>query len=254
MLFTWFMLAGLIFLFAPQGVTNKFQFTFARVFRWPLSIGRNISLSARTQQLPPGTISRRESQYSNYIADLEEQLRQKQRTVEKLSGLRNRFYALEGARLMIADVTLSTIDSSRSELMINRGKDDGLAEGQYVLGDNSIVGIVSSVDSRQALVKLFTDPVSNIPVKIGQLEIAAVARGTGNNSAKIRMIPTRHKIRKGETVYALKKPGLLDCSMTIGTVAQCKKDDGEPLLWDITVEPACDIVSLTDVAVIIMNP
>ena len=34
----------------------------------------------------------------------------------------------------------------------------------------------------------------------------------------------------------------------------CKSNDENPLLWDITVKPACDIKTLTDVAVIVMNP
>ena len=49
MLFAWFMLGGLILLFSPQAVTSKFQFAFARFFRWPLSIGRNMPLSAKTE-------------------------------------------------------------------------------------------------------------------------------------------------------------------------------------------------------------
>jgi hypothetical protein len=39
-----------------------------------------------------------------------------------------------------------------------------------------------------------------------------------------------------------------------GTVAQCKSNDENPVLWDITVKPACDIEKITDVAVIVMNP
>jgi len=39
-----------------------------------------------------------------------------------------------------------------------------------------------------------------------------------------------------------------------GTVAQCKSNDENPLLWDITVKPACDIESLRDVTIIVMNP
>jgi len=42
--------------------------------------------------------------------------------------------------------------------------------------------------------------------------------------------------------------------MIIGKVAQCKRDDQNPSLWDITVKPACDIERLTSVAVIIINP
>jgi hypothetical protein len=33
----------------------------------------------------------------------------------------------------------------------------------------------------------------------------------------------------------------------------CRIDDGNPLFWDITVKPACEIGRLEDVAVIVMG-
>ena len=42
--------------------------------------------------------------------------------------------------------------------------------------------------------------------------------------------------------------------MIVGTVARCKSNSENPLLWDITVKPACDIETVTEVAVIVVNP
>ena len=255
MLFTWFMLAGFIFLFAPQNLTNKFQLAFARIFRWPLSIGRNISLSAHTQSARGGltdVVSRREyNKLQNHLANLTEQLYQKHQKVENLSGLRDRL-PLKGAKLVLADVIREFIDGLRSEFIINRGENDGLAQGQFVLGDNSIIGTISYVSSRTALVKLVTDSTSKIAVKIAELN--RVMQGTGSNSAKVQLLSIKHKVKIGDVVYASKKPGFLDAPMIIGTVAQCKRDDENPSLWDITVKPASDIERLNSVAVIIMNP
>jgi len=253
-LFTWFMLTGFIFLFTPQNLTNKFQFAFVHIFRWPLSVGRNISLAAHTQQPRTDFVNRRQyNQLLNHLANLEEELRQKHQKLEKLSGLRNRF-ALEGAGFVIADVITATIDAQRCELIINRGKDDGLDKGQFVLADNSIIGTISDVDSRTAKVKLFTDPTSKIEIKIAELNIERIMQGNGNNSAKPKLIPTDKKVKIGDIVYARKKPGFLDVPRVIGRVAQCKEDDQSPFLWDITVRPVCDIDRLNDVAVVIMNP
>lgn len=251
MLFTWFMLAGFIFLFTPQNLTNTFQFAFARIFNWPLSISRGISLSARTQQQFTNSVSRREyDKLQNHLANLTEQLNQEQQRYKQLSALRNRL-PLEGAAVVLADViTAST--GRRSELTINRGRNDGLDNGQFVLGDNSVIGTVSSVGGRTAKVKLFTDPTSRIAVKIEGLNTGRLMQGRGNNSARIQLI--KHKIKTGNKVYADKKPGFLDSRMIVGRVSQCSRNDDSPLLWDITVELTCDIESLNDVAVIIMNP
>ncbi|MHC4735602.1 MAG: rod shape-determining protein MreC, partial [Planctomycetota bacterium] len=244
----------LILLFAPQNLTNDLQFAFARIFRWPLTIGKNISLYARTRQPTTDTKFDKEPQYINHIANLEAELREKQRILEKLTKLRDRFHALENAGLIMADVYRSTINGTRSELTINRGKDDGLAKDQFVLGDNSIIGTISDVSPRTAKVKLFTDPASRIAVRIGNLNIDRLMEGSGNDLAKIKLLSTKHKVRVGDKVLARKKPAFLDASMIIGIVAQCEEDDREPSMWDITVKPVCDIERLNRITVIIMNP
>ena len=252
MLFTWFILAGLIFLFAPQNITNKFQFAFARIFRWPLNIGRSISLSVPVQQPLTNAVSRREyNQLQNHLANVTEQLNLEHKRVEALSGMRSRLPP-EGAKLVPADVIRASILQSR--LIINRGRSDGLAKGQFVLGDNSIIGTICDVGNREAQVRLFTDPASRIEVKIERLDVERLMQGNGNNSAKIPLVPAGHKIKIGEKVFARRKPGLLDAPIIIGTVAQRKRDDKKPLLWDITIKPACDLEKLADVAVVIMNP
>jgi rod shape-determining protein MreC len=252
MLFTWFLLAGFIFLLGPQSLTNKFQFAFARIFRWPLSIGRTITLSARTpaavlRQQDAGVSRIKYDQLQNYLANLTEELNSERQKVEELSKLRNR-RPLEGAGLMLADV----ITASGDGLIINRGGDDGLQKGQFVLGDNSIIGTISDVSPRTAKVELITETTSSIAVDINGLK--AVIRGDGKNSVKVQLVSKKHKIKIGDDVFACKKPGLLDTPIIIGTVTQCKTADENPLLWDITVKPACDIQKLSEVAVIIMNP
>ena len=254
MLLTWFILAGFILLFSPQTLTNKFQFAFARVFHLPLSLGRNISLSAGTQHSVTNIVSRgKYNRLKNHLANVMEQLYQEHQIVEVLSRLRNRF-ALEGANLVHADVITASIGGGRSELIINRGENDGLAKGQFVLGDNSIIGTIFDVSPRTAQVRLFTDPAFKIAVKIGRLNTERLIHGNGNDSAKVQLLSTKYKVRVGDKILARKKPGFLDAAMIIGTVTQCRWDDENPSLWDITVKPVCDIERLNSVSVIVMNP
>ena len=254
MLFAWFMLAGLILLFSPQAVTSRFQFAFARFFRWPLSIGRNMPLSTKTEVAVQDDSSRKETQYQNHIANLEEELRQKNLTIQQLSGLRTRMRGLEGARLVPADIITGSTEGLRDELIINCGKEDGLSKDLFVIGDNSVIGTISDLSSRTAKVRLFSDASSIIQVNISGLEINMLMQGSGGNMAKIKLVPIKHKIQVGDAVLVRKKPGYLDIAMVIGTVQQCKRDDKNPALWDITVKPTCDIGKLSDVAVIVMNP
>ena len=250
MLFTWFMLTGFIFLFAPQDLTSKFQLAFVHVFRWPLSIGGNLLMTAQTQQPLAGAASRRDTQYTNYIANLEETLAQERKRFKKLSGLYNT-YVWEGTDFVLADV-ITTVEGSRNERTIDCRKTTGLAKGQFVLGDESIIGTISDIFPQisKATVKLVTDPTSIIPVKVTGLK--GLMKGTGNNSAKIEMV--KNKVEVGQNVFAFKEPGFLDAPMIVGKVSECNRNQKNPSLWDITVVPACNIKQLEDVAVIIMNP
>ena len=245
------MLAGFILLFSPGNLTNKFQFAFHRIFRWPLSIGRNISLSAGTRQRlrEKDVVSRDEyKRLLNHLANVIQQRDDAQQIVQTLSKMRN-IPAWERMGFVLADVTTASNNELRSELIINRGSDDGLIKGQFVLADNSVIGTICDVSSHEARVRLFTDPASNIAVKIAGSE--RVMKGIGNNLALIRMVKQEVKIES--KVMAGKKPGFLDIPMIIGKVARCERN-AQPLVWDITVEPVCDIQKAENVAVIVMNP
>ena len=253
MLFTWFMLAGFIFLLTPHKLTKTCQSTFDRVFSWPLSIGRNISLSVRTQQPFANVVSRREYKaLQNHLANIIGQRDHAYQEIKKLSGLRKRL-PLEGAKLALAYIVRASHGPS-NKLRINIGENDGLAEGQFVIADNSIIGTICDVSSRTAWVKLFTDSTSKIAVKIAKLDIDRMMQGDGSNSAKIQQLQIDHKVNTGNIIYARQKAGFLDAPMIIGTVAECKRDDENPALWDVTVKPVCDIERLNSVVVIIMNP
>ncbi|MHC4260189.1 MAG: rod shape-determining protein MreC [Planctomycetota bacterium] len=254
MLFTWFMLAGFILLFAPRNLTNKFQFAFARIFRWPLRVGRSFRLSVPTPPTLAGSVSRRKyDQLQNHIANLAKQLDLEHKQLEELSGMRLRL-PLQGAKLVPAAVIRASFTVRQCRLIINRGRNDGLAVNQFVLGDNSVIGTICEVANREAHVKLFTDPTSRIEVSIDGLKIDRVMHGSGSNLAKIPLVSRDHKIKERADIFARRKPGLLDAPMIMARVARHKRDDQDPTLWEITVKPACDLERLEQVAVIIMNP
>jgi cell shape-determining protein MreC len=252
MLFIWFMLAGFIILLSPQNLTNKFQFAFTYIFRWPLTIGRNISLSAAIRQpiRDKDMVSRDEyERLLNHVANITQQRDDAQLNYQTISKMPNT-PAWERAGFVQADIITVYIDNLRGELDINRGKEDGLEKNLFVLAGNSIIGTISDVDTRTARVKLFTDPASNTKVEIGNTDWR-IMEGCGNNQAKVEMV--KQKVEINTKVMARKTPGFLDTPMIIGKVVRCVHND-QPLVWDITVEPACDIQKIESIHVIVMNP
>lgn len=259
MLFICFMLAGLIFFFTPTKITNKFHFGFIRIFHKPLSIGRNLSLLTirlltSEQTLADDVVSREKyDKLHNHLANVTEWLKLERQKVEKLTGLRDR-PVWKGVDFIIADVIAASVNKMRGEIVINRGRKDGLAENQFVLAYESIVGTVYKVDDRTAQIKLISDPTSRIAVKIANFTMDRIMHGEGNCSASVKLVPIKYNVKNGDIVYAQKRPGFLSSPVIVGTVSKCKSNDDNPLVWDISVQPGCDIKNLANVAVIVMNP
>ncbi len=259
MLFTWCLLGGLICLFAPPSLTNKLQLAYTYAFRWPLQAGHSLSLAAgtisplRDPNNSPGTeVATTEHQrLKNHIANLEAQLKEARQEVDQLGRIRA-VPQWDRMTFLRADITLPS--QTRDVLFINRGQKDGVAIGQYVMGDLSIIGVVSSVSPQQAKVKLITDLTSKMAVTIGESDLARVMEGGPGNIAKIPLVPASNTVSKGTKVYARKTPGLLDVPIIAARVTQCRTDPENPSLLDITVEPACDIAGLNSVAVIVSAP
>jgi len=252
MLFTWFMLAGLILFIAPVKWTSNFQFAFLRVFNWPLSIGENITLSVGTTErlTDEDSVSRAaHNQLKNYCANLEAKLIRQQQRIEMLTGLPNKSF-LGNAKLIEALVYTLSIDKANGEMTIDAGGNKELAKGQFVLSENSIIGTISDVSPIGARVKLLTSPTSNIPVEMGGVK--RYMQGTGGNLAKIPMI--EHKPKLGTEVMAAREAGLLSTPIIVGRVLRCERNADSAALWDVVVEPAFDIDQLQDVVVIVMNP
>lgn len=254
MLFTWLMLAGFILLFSPAYLTNKFPFAFTRIFRIPLNMSRDFALSAQTQQPLEEEATRTQTQYQNAYENLKKILEQQQIKLDRLYGLYNGS-VWEGTDFSAVDVIGSPVlTGQRNQLYIDCRKESSLVKGLFILADNSVIGKISDVSSYTARIKLFTDVTSEVEVQIGDLNVKRTMQGNGDNTAKIKLMPLKYKIKKDDKVFACRQPGFLDSPMIVGEVAECKRDEKEPMLWDITVEPRCDIKNIKAVDIIIMNP
>lgn len=260
MLFTGSILAGLVFLFlVPKSVAGHMQLTYARLFRWPLATGRSLALTARTAEPAAENVSPRDFQelltanrrLQNDKANLQAQLADAHSRIEDLAKLRLKS-AWETMQFAPADV-IAMSGPAQNELIISRGDANMVALGQYVmsLADHSIVGTISDVSARSAKVRLITDPDSRIAVSIGELNVRGWMEGRGNGTAGVPLIPTTHKIRRGDKICVQKQPGFLDSPIIAAQVTECRPDPDNPLVWDITARPVCNAADLKEVVVVI---
>ena len=254
--FTALMILSIGLLLLPQNITKGLNFLFVRTFNPLLNIGRDtVSRSERFKPLEKNSVPRSEydrlqTDYWNLHADY---LTLHQR-YEKLARFRAPLPD-PGPALVLADVTSTNATALQHEFIINRGRDDGLKEGQYVLAEHSVIGAISETDRATARVRLVTDTKHKIEVRIWRVgakkQIGTQMVGSGSNSCKIRLLSREYKVQTGDTVYAAARPGFLDTPRVIGQVTEVKSNEKNPLLLDITVQPIQNLDKLATVAVIV---
>lgn len=174
---------------------------------------------------------------------------------DKLAMIRSQLPRSFGA--MVLAQVIGTMGDNRHELVINKGRDDGVKDGQYVLSaaKNSVVGVVQDVTERHAILRVITNRNQSIEIRIlnepKKRNIPGQMFGNGKSACHIQLIEKERQVEVGDAVFAAAQPGRLNVPVVVGIVVRVEPDDQYPLLWDITVQPAEDTAHLNEVAVII---
>ncbi len=253
MLFIWCMLASVIIYLVPQDSSDKLQLAFAHIFHIPLDATKKFSLSSEAQQKLKDTVSRKDYDIlANEKNILEKKLEQLTDNFQLLTNLNS--YVGQNVDYILGYIVPATANLQYNELTINCAGVQGLKKGQLVMARNlTIIGTISNIspETRNAKVRLITDPDSKIAVRIDGLEQNLWMQGNGDNTSRIGNVSRDEKILPGQKVYSLRQADFTDWDRYLGTVVKCKPDDKNALLLDITVKPAWNIEELYEVAIII---
>lgn len=251
--------AAIILLLLPTRYTSRVSLFFYDTFESVLRIGRDVQLNT----LHPQPNQQESISYGEYarlwksFKNQEAQLFTLRDEYERLAKVRTDLPELSSG-VVIARVT-GTVSNYSHEVIINKGQVALIRPGQYVLSEtkDALIGVVSEASETAAKVRLITDAMQSMEVRIRRegtdKDIGAMMIGSGTNECRISMIDQQQDIREGDTVYAAAVPNKLDIPLIAGEIVQVRPDDLHPLLWDITVMPAEDLTRLNDVAVIIAD-
>ncbi len=153
---------------------------------------------------------------------------------------------------------LKGIKDARSvgDVVGNRGA-GGSAVGVDKLYSMCMIGRVVDVGGHSASLQLITDLAFSMPVIIRprmdrrQNWVAnGIMQGQGAGLLAVKMVETSYPVKRGDVVFARSDGELLPANVLIGVVQSCRRDDKDPVLWKIDVQPEVDINSLRDVVVL----
>lgn len=144
-------------------------------------------------------------------------------------------------KTMVAQILAVDTAAYLRQEVIDRGRRDGVYEGQAVIDHSGIVGQVVYVSGLTSRVMLLTDVKSSIPVEDTRNNIRGIVSGTAAaNSLALLNIPNTADIKVGDNLVSSGLGLRYPVGYPVGTVSHIVRDPSLSFM-QITVSPAAKI-------------
>ncbi|MGF1758512.1 rod shape-determining protein MreC [Photobacterium sagamiensis] len=132
-------------------------------------------------------------------------------------------------RKMIAQVMAVDSDPYSHQVMIDKGRTDGVYEGQPVINEKGIVGQVSYVGAHNSRVLLLIDPTHAIPVQVVRNDIRVIASGSGESDlVQLEHVPSSTDIEVGDLLVTSGLGGRYPEGYPVANVTEFSFDNKRP--------------------------
>ncbi|MDO6499767.1 rod shape-determining protein MreC [Photobacterium sanguinicancri] len=193
----------------------------------PRAMLDNVSgqLSSHQQLLAENNSLKRDILVQQSDVLLLEQLKQENKRLRDLLG--SPF--IRDERKMITEVMAVDSDPYSHQVMIDKGRTDGVYEGQPVINDKGIVGQVSYVGAHNSRVLLLIDPTHGIPVQVVRNDIRVIASGSGQiDQIQLEHVPSSTDIEVGDLLVTSGLGGRYPEGYPVANVTEFSFDNKRP--------------------------
>ncbi len=202
-----------------------------------------------------GSLQRENQKLQNQIVSLEHRhatVVAAQRQYQELQRLLtiDKLPSLSALPMVVAEVTAQSVSNFAATVSIDKGRDQGVALGDPVVGPGGLVGQVVTAQHSTAIVRLLSDEKSTVGVSFGHQEEATLEGAGANRLLQIAYVPSTAPVSRGELIQtsglagAAFPPGIPVAKVTSvhSVVGAADKQ--------ITARPLADLNGLTYVEVI----
>ena len=158
----------------------------------------------------------------------------------------NDFKITSELNLVVSKVMLRDIYEFSDTLTIYKGTNAGIKEGNAVITDKGLIGVISKVNKESSVVKLITNKSSNISVRIGS---SYGILNMQDNSLIVSDLSMYDDVFIGEEVYT-SGIGNLPGDIYIGNVIDIKANNTE-IEKILEVSPVVDLSMINYVMVVV---
>jgi len=152
-------------------------------------------------------------------------------------------------KLIAADVVGKTTVELRSYATINRGRAEGVKEGQPVITDAGLVGNVVGVSEHYAVIQLLLNRDTRISSKVYRSNVDGLLTWQGDEYLVLRDVPLAFDVKEGDEVVTSSYSVLYPPNIIIGTIQHVGKE-ANSLFLNIQVKPAVNFGTLEQVFVV----
>lgn len=158
-----------------------------------------------------------------------------------------------GERVLIAELLQVNLEPFTRQIVINKGSQDGVFEGQSVLDADGIVGQIIHVSPMSSTALLITDPSHALPVQINRNGLRAIAIGSQiANQLHLLHVPNNADIKVGDLLVSSGLGGRFPPGYPVATVTQILTDPSAPFA-DIIAQPKAQLQRSREVLLVWPN-
>lgn len=176
---------------------------------------------------------------------LEEALKENELLRAQL-GLKNE---LKDKELVAADIVGREPTNIGSNLIINKGKKDGLSTGMPVVSGSMLLGKLSLVDDDFSRVVLIIDPSSVVNVMVEETRSTGILKGEVGSNLKIDSVPRENPLKIGQRIITSGLGGTMPKGLIVGAVQEIISPESE-VFQSAKVKPQADLNHLEIVFII----
>lgn len=220
---------------------------------WPIQWVVDFPLEF-TEEIRPVIVKQGELAQKNTVLDqermrLQAELQRLRMLESENRELRQLLRSTDGSlHVFLAGRLIHTaVDPFLQQVVFNRGKTDGILEGQPVIDGTGLVGVVLEVTPRTSRVLLVTDPSFAVPVQSVRSGERAIAVGSGaGGELRLNYVPRTADFIEGDVLVTSGVGGRFPAGYWVGTITSIQHDPSTRFSL-IAVDPSAKLGQLRHV-------
>ncbi|MCU0452687.1 MAG: rod shape-determining protein MreC [Bacteroidetes bacterium] len=155
-------------------------------------------------------------------------------------------------RLIAAEVVGKSVNLQRNTLVLNIGRLDGVEPLMPVINDQGLVGVVTDVSDRYAVVNILLNTEFRATGKVQRTRVDGIV-GWDGNVVTFRNVARTMDVQVGDVVLTSEYSNTFPPDIRIGVVSLVEERPGS-LFKSVTLTPGVDFVRLEEVFVVDAQP